>query len=140
MNRQRGGKRRREMKLALRTISHLNDQSPRLLGALCLAILLIILVAGLWPFNFLASNQVAWLPDQNGVHFYGQGIIVSSEVLNKERKPLFPDKSITLEIRASPTSGHGQSPPYPDPLRRQSTRYLFCRTVEIPPDHPKQNG
>ena len=98
------------MKLALRTISHLNDQSPRLLGALCLAILLIILVAGLWPFNFLARNQVAWLPDQNGVHFYGQGIIVSSEVLNKERKPLFPDKSITLEIRLRPLLVTGNLP------------------------------
>ena len=98
------------MKLALRTISDLSDQSPRLLGALCLAILLIILVAGLWPFNFLASNQVAWLPDQNGVHFYGQGIIVSSEVLNKERKPLFPDKSITLEIRLRPLLVTGNLP------------------------------
>jgi VanZ family protein len=98
------------MKLALRTICQLNEQSPRLLGALCLAVLLIILTAGLWPFNFLASNQVAWLPDQNGVHFYGQGIIVSSDVLNKERKPLFPDKSITLEILLRPLLVTGNLP------------------------------
>ncbi len=88
--------------MAFRFISRLNDQSPRLLGALCLAILLIILVAALWPFNFLARNKVAWLPDQDGVHFYGQGIIVSSVVRAKEHKPFFPDKSITLEIRLRP--------------------------------------
>jgi len=53
---------------------------------------------------------VAWLPDQNGVHFYGQGIIVSSEVLNKEGKPQFPDKSITLEILLRPLLVTGNLP------------------------------
>ena len=77
---------------------------------LCLAILLIILVAGLWPFNFLAGNKVAWLPDQDGVQFYGQGIIVSPELLNNKQKLLFPDKSITLEIRLRPLLVTGNLP------------------------------
>ena len=98
------------MNLAFRYISRLSDQSPRLLGALCLAILLIILVAGLWPFNFLARNKVAWLPDQDGVHFYGQGIIASTEPLNNTQKPLFPDKSITLEILLRPLLVTGNLP------------------------------
>ena len=98
------------MNLAFRYISQLNDKTPRLLGTVCFAILLIILVAGLWPFNFLAGNQVAWMPDQDGVHFYGQGIIVSSEVLNKEQRMLFPDKSITLEIRLRPLLVTGNLP------------------------------
>ena len=80
------------------------------MGALCLAILLIILVAGLWPFNFLAGNKVAWLPDQDGVHFYGQGIIASTEPLNNKQKLLFPDKSITLEIRLRPLLVTGNLP------------------------------
>ncbi len=80
-------------------ISGLSEQNPRLLGAICLAILFIILVAGLWPFNFLAGNKVAWLPDQDGVQFYGQGIIVGLELRNSKQKLLSPDKSITLEIR-----------------------------------------
>jgi hypothetical protein len=90
------------MKIAFRYISRLSDLSPRLLGAVCVVILLIILVAGLWPFNFLPKNNVAWLPDQDGVQFYGQGIIVSSEPLKNNQKLLFPDKSITLEIRLRP--------------------------------------
>ncbi|MDP1990629.1 MAG: LamG-like jellyroll fold domain-containing protein [Syntrophales bacterium] len=88
----------------------MNDMKPRLLGTICLAILLIILVAGLWPFNFLSGNKVAWLPDQDGVHFYGQGIIASPEVLNKEQKLLFPDKSITLEMRLRPLLVTGNLP------------------------------
>ena len=93
-----------------RLINRLRDLSPRLLGALCLAILFIILVAGLWPFNFLARNKVTWLPDQNGVHFYGQGIIISSELPNDKQKPLFPDKSITLEIHLRPLLVTGNLP------------------------------
>ncbi len=86
------------------------DLTPLLLLGICLAILLIILVAGLWPFNFLAKNKVTWLPDRDGVHFYGQGIIVSSELLNKKQKPLFPDKSITLEIHLRPLLVTGNLP------------------------------
>ena len=98
------------MNLAFRYMSRLSDQSPRLLGALCLAILFIILVAGLWPFNFLAGNKVAWLPDQNGVQFYGQGIIVGPELRNNNQKMPFPDKSITLEIRLRPLLVTGNLP------------------------------
>lgn len=98
------------MNPALNHIIRLNDRSPRLLGALFLAIMLIILVAGLWPLNFLASNKVAWLPGQNGVHFYGQGIIVSPELRNKDNKLIFPDKSITLEVRLHPLLVTGNLP------------------------------
>jgi VanZ family protein len=98
------------MKLVFRHISQLNDKSPRLLAALCLAILFIILMAGLWPFNFLARNKVAWLPGQDGVHFYGQGIIMSSTALNKGEQSLFPEKSITLEIRLRPLLVTGNLP------------------------------
>ncbi len=99
----------RKMNPAFRYI-RLSNQSPRLLGIFCLATLFIILVAGLWPFNFLAGNKVAWLPDQDGVHFYGQGIIASTEPLNNEQKPLFPDKSISLEIRLRPLLVTGNLP------------------------------
>jgi VanZ family protein len=80
------------------------------LTPLCIAILLIILVAGLWPFNFFAGNKVAWLPDQDGVQFYGQGIIVGPELPGTKQKALFPDKSITLEIRLRPLLVTGNLP------------------------------
>ena len=98
------------MNLAFRYISRLSDLSPRLLGAVCLAILLIILAAGLWPFNFFPRNNVAWLPDQNGVHFHEQGIIISSAVLEKEQKPPFPDGTITLEFWLRPLIEPGNLP------------------------------
>jgi VanZ family protein len=100
----------RKMNPVLNHISQLNDRSPRLLGVLSLAILLIILVAGIWPFNFLASNEVTWLPGQNGVHFYGRGIIVSAEARNKDQQLIFPDKSMTLEIRLRPLLVTGNLP------------------------------
>ena len=59
--------------------SLLNNPSHRILRGRCIAIPLIILTAGLWPFNLLTEYKVAWLPDQDDVHFFcGQGIIVVS--------------------------------------------------------------
>lgn len=64
-----------------------------------------ILVAGLWPFNFWAKNEVDWLKDRNGVHFYGQGIIFSAPEPGTSQSPLFPDGPITIELWLQPESG-----------------------------------
>jgi hypothetical protein len=40
-------------------------------------IFVIILIAGLWPFDFWPENKVRWLKDQNGFQIYGQAIIFS---------------------------------------------------------------
>lgn len=61
-----------------------------------------MLITGLWPFDFRPINKVAWLGDRNGVNFYGQGTIVSSNIWNKKDKELFPDKSISLELWLHP--------------------------------------
>ena len=90
------------MNLTFRTISRLNDRNPRLLWVICLIILLIFLVAGLWPFNFNARNKVTWLKSQNGVYFYGHGIIVGTDIRNRGEKAPFSEKSITLEIWLRP--------------------------------------
>ncbi len=90
------------MNSTLRTIGQQIDENPRFLWAICLAILFILLVAGLWPFNFHAVNKVTWLKSQNGVHFYGQGIIVGSDIRNQGQTSPFPEKSITLEIWLRP--------------------------------------
>ena len=47
------------------------------LGLICLVVTAVILLAGLWPFNFRPENKVRWLQDHNGVQFYGQAIIFS---------------------------------------------------------------
>lgn len=90
------------MNSTFRYISPLHEKNPRLLWVICLIILLILLVAGLWPFNFRAKNKVTWLEYQNGIHFYGLGIIVSSDIRGRGQQSPFPDKSITLEIWLRP--------------------------------------
>jgi hypothetical protein len=90
------------MNPTFRYISQLHEKNPRLSWAICLIVLLALIVAGLWPFNFRAKNKVIWLEHQNGIHFYGQGLIVSSDIHGRGQMSPFPDKSITLEIWLRP--------------------------------------
>jgi hypothetical protein len=90
------------MNLRPKSVTRLISLSPGWLGSLCLAILLLILVAGLRPFNFFPINEVEWLPDKNGVHFYGQGIVIGSEAWLKDQKSLSPEKPISLELWLRP--------------------------------------
>ena len=50
----------------------------KLLGAICLLILIAMIVAAFWPFNPRPANHVAWLGNENGIRFGGAGIILSS--------------------------------------------------------------
>ncbi|KFO66286.1 hypothetical protein ER57_18485 [Smithella sp. SCADC] len=84
----------------LRLITNIN---LKYLGGICLTILLIILIAGLWPFNFFPKNKVIWLQDQTGVYFSGQGMILSLDPLNDPQQLLLNKKSITIEISIRPT-------------------------------------
>jgi len=84
----------------LRLITNVN---LKLLGGICFTILIIILIAGLWPFNFFPKNEVTWLPDKNGVYFPGQGMILSLDSLNDPQQLLLNKKSITIEILIRPT-------------------------------------
>lgn len=72
--------------------------SPKALGSLCLAAIIGILLAGLWPFNFWPANEVSWLKDRNGVHFYGRGIIFSPEPTSKISPPIFRGGPVTIEL------------------------------------------
>jgi VanZ family protein len=75
----------------------------KLLGGICLTILIIILIAGIWPFNFFPKNKVVWLQDKNGVYFSSQGMILSPDPLNDQQQSLLNKKSITIEILIHPT-------------------------------------
>ena len=48
----------------------------KVLGVLCAAVLIIILIAGLWPFH-APKNQVSWLSNSNGLHFGEYGVILA---------------------------------------------------------------
>jgi hypothetical protein len=49
----------------------------KVLGLLCTAILIGILIAGLWPFH-APKNQVSWLSNGNGLHFGEYGVVFGS--------------------------------------------------------------
>src|SRR5215469_1073902 len=72
----------------------------KLLGATCVLVLVVILVAGLWPFNPFPSNQVSWLSNQNGVRFGGRGIVISKKVFMTMVRPA--DAPSSLEIWMKP--------------------------------------
>ena len=52
-----------------------------MLGLLCASVLVIILIAGLWPFH-APGNQVGWLSRGNGLHFGDHGVILSSDTFS----------------------------------------------------------
>ena len=66
--------------------------------------MIIILITGLWPFNFFPKNKVEWLPDRNGVYFYGQGIIVSPDSIWGAS---LSERALTFELKLCPTSDQG---------------------------------
>ena len=88
----------------------LNSLISRSPGAICLIVLLAILIAGLWPFNFFPENKVAWLTDRDGVRFYGQGIIAGPELDRNRQRSLFQNKSITIEIWLRPSLETSNAP------------------------------
>jgi hypothetical protein len=76
---------------------------PRLLtGAVCVCILVVILIAGLWPFR-PQKNDVAWLQGENGIRFGHRGIVVSTRPLRED----IPGGPCTLEIYLRPARASG---------------------------------
>jgi hypothetical protein len=51
---------------------------PKVLGATCVLMASLVLIAGLWPFNPRPVNEVNWLANENGVRFGDNGTIYSS--------------------------------------------------------------
>jgi len=91
------------MKMIYKLLRLITNINLKLLGGICLTILVIVLIAGLWPFNFFPKNKVVWLQDKNGVYFSGQGMILSPDPLNDPQQSLLNKKSITIEILIHPT-------------------------------------
>ncbi len=65
----------------------------------CLAILGVILVAGLWPFNPRPLNKVQWLAPGNGIEFRPDGIIFAEEPI---RVPSSTEGLVSLDIWVQP--------------------------------------
>jgi VanZ family protein len=72
----------------------------------CAALLLGILIAGLWPFNFYPRNRVQWLRSGNGLHFapYGQAYSCAPWALNEARKT--EHSAVTIELWLLPADAY----------------------------------
>lgn len=99
------------------------------LATALLTILAIMFLAGLWPFNFLPANNVAWLESRKGLEFGKNPIVLSRSALS------FADprwSSISLEIWLQPT-GNWQvntflsiyTPENPKQFRMMYDHHLF---------------
>jgi len=73
-------------------------------GAICVCILIVILLAGLWPF-YPGRNDVEWLKGQNGIRFGHRGIIVSTRAYPADTSS--GPCSIEIYLRPGRTSGSG---------------------------------
>jgi len=69
----------------------------RFLGIICVLYTMVILIAGLWPFNFKAVNKAEWVKNENGIDFNGRGIVYNPEPL-KLPDTVLKNGSITIEI------------------------------------------
>jgi VanZ family protein len=47
------------------------------IALLTMGVWVVIIITGLWPFNFFAANQMVWRPDGEGLQFEGYGQIYS---------------------------------------------------------------
>jgi VanZ family protein len=84
-----------------------NDKShpawqKRRLGILCYALIIAVLIATLWPFNFFPANRVSWLSGTTGIRFANPGVVVGQAPLkmpgNDSAKPC------SLELLLRPAS------------------------------------
>ncbi len=84
------------------TVEIVNSRNRMFLGIVSLVIFVVIMIVGLWPFNFWPENKVRWLKDQNGIQFYGKGIICSPIPLLQSSS--LPTESTAIEIGLQPES------------------------------------
>jgi hypothetical protein len=77
-----------------------SDTQAKLLGAICICVLLGILVAGLWPFH-TPRNAVSWLGNGNGLLFGKHGSILSASPFKARAGQ--GDNSFSLQIWLQPS-------------------------------------
>ncbi len=71
----------------------------RVVSSLCVCVLCVILVAGLWPFH-ASRNQVEWLGNDKGLDFGRYGSVVSIGKFSRNR--LNGDSAASIEIWLEP--------------------------------------
>jgi len=75
--------------------------SRRRTGALCLCAVSAVLMATLWPFDFLPRNAVDWIQGTNGLRFRKAGVVLSSDPLKMANTEA---DSYSVEVLLRPAS------------------------------------
>jgi hypothetical protein len=70
-----------------------------LIGIACIAVLIVILSLGLWPFH-APRNDAAWLKERNGVRFSGKGTAISTAAFEPFGSPA--ESGCSIEIWVEP--------------------------------------
>jgi hypothetical protein len=76
-------------------------------GLAALAYLVVILIAGLWPFNPFPPNDVTWLRDRSGLRFGPAGIVMSSA--NFQWPAAERGSDCSIELYLEPFSNFGSN-------------------------------
>lgn len=74
----------------------------KVLGTLCAVVILGILIATLYPFNFFTPNRISWLPAENGLSLEYNGVVLSKSPLVSA--PGDSGKACSLELFLRPAS------------------------------------
>jgi VanZ family protein len=80
-----------------------NSRNKRFLSLICIAIIIAILFAGLWPFNFWPKNEVTWIHGQNGIHFGRHAIAYSTDSFYGPQGIIRPGGPVSIEFVVRPT-------------------------------------
>ncbi|GMT47576.1 MAG: hypothetical protein IEMM0007_1142 [bacterium] len=80
----------------------LKKPGAKQLTVICLLIVTVIFLAGLWPLKFNPANKVEWLKGRNGIHFYGHGIVYTPKALNTSTQNPVAGNSISIELIIQP--------------------------------------
>ena len=88
-------------------------QNPRFLGIGCIFVCVGLLLAGLWPLDFFPKNAVRWLPNQDGLDFYGNeisesfcagGVALSSNTLESKGLDSTMKGAVSIEAWVEPSA------------------------------------
>lgn len=82
-------------------------QNNRIIGVVCVGVIIGLLLVGLWSLDFFPENAVRWLPDRAGLEFYGKkispeycagGVALTEEAIALPLGSLSSKRAVSIEI------------------------------------------